>query len=157
MTNAYFLRARLLRKTLCQIAIGSGALGFVLTGCSVGTKDVQVGPKISEEAVGRISIGTTTRDDLFRSLGPPFSIFQGPTSFSEAHIVGFYGYQANRVLTTLGEKQYGMLYRFSRVSAKSVFMLVSGHTEIRIKADELLLFLNEATHVVEEVAYRKDT
>lgn len=72
------------------------------------------------------------------------------------HTLGFYSYQAGRSLQSLGDRQYGLLYRFSKVTGRSVFILVTGDVKVSIKANELLLLLDESTHVLEDFAYRRD-
>ncbi|MCI0560200.1 MAG: hypothetical protein MN733_17060, partial [Nitrososphaera sp.] len=68
-------------------------------------------------------------------------------------------YKENRYLTTLSDDQYAILYRFGESSGKSLMLypIVIGYqgTDMSVQTDELLLFLNTHTKIVEDVAFPK--
>ncbi|HXK30285.1 MAG TPA: hypothetical protein VJ646_18725 [Candidatus Binatia bacterium] len=122
---------------------------------------IEVGKSPDERAVSQITIGKTTRSDLFRTLGTPHSIFQGQVEFKKTQLVGFFLHSENRFLTTWNDKQYAVLYRAGKVEGREVVVsaviITVGNTNVKVQSDELLLFLNKDTHIVEDFAYRKET
>ncbi|MCI0557022.1 MAG: hypothetical protein MN733_00890 [Nitrososphaera sp.] len=150
------------------IMVVVGMLGFT-NGCYYASTTITRGKGLEEAALTRIVIGKTTQSDLFKLFGTPHSIFQGQQEFKESQAIGFwhlhpftfYSYKEDRYLTTLRDDQYAILYRFSESAGQSLMLhgIVIGYqgTDMRIQADELLLFLNKETKIVEDAAYPKQS
>lgn len=129
-----------------------------VSGCVYyGTHTAEKGRPLSTEAVHQIIIGKTTRTDILKTFGPPHSIFQGQGELLTAERIGWYRYVETRLVSSIDEQHYAMLYRFGTSSASSLVVLVAGTSQASIQADELLIFLNKASNVVSDVAYRNDT
>ncbi len=155
------------RKVLA-IAVASSILAAA-NGCYYASTTVTRGKSLEAAALNRIVIGKTTQRELFNLLGTPHSIFQGQQEFKESQAIGFrhfhpfafYSYKENRYLTTLHDDQYAILYRFGESSGKSLMLypIVIGYqgTDMSIQTDELLLFLNKDTKIVEDAAFPKQS
>jgi hypothetical protein len=143
------------------------AASILLAGCATMDLkmegDVEVGRPIGESALSQIVIGETTRSDLFRLFGPPHSIFQGQAELTEFVGDRFYSYEQSRSLSSLEDEHYAMLYQFAEVSGeyqeRQTLILTHlrgrGKSRLTLEADELLLFINRETNVVDDVAYPK--
>lgn len=160
------------RKNTSFLAIATvGSILALVSGCYFAGTKVTRGNEIEGAAISRIVIGKTTQRDVFALFGTPHSIFQGQQEFEESQAIGFghlhpfafYSHKENRYLSTLNDNQYAILYRFNESSARSLVITlppivpVIGHanTDITIRTDELLLFLNKDTKIVEDAAYPK--
>lgn len=138
------------------------AAALFLTASTVGCifyskHSVERGKSLDEQAVHRIVIGKTTRTDILNVFGPPHSIFQNQGELLTAERVGWYRYVETRMLGSIDEQHYAMLYRFGRSAARSIVILPVETSDATIKADELLIFLNKTSNIVSDVGYRNET
>lgn len=141
------------------------AIIVMTSSCAYSTHDISVkkGIPIDQSAINQIVIGKTTRSDVFKLLGTPHSIFHGQVEvgFVEGEAVPYYSYIENRPLSSIDDKHYALLYRFGKLSAKSTSKTITivhyRNTQVSIKSNELLLFINKETDIVDDVAYRKET
>jgi hypothetical protein len=161
-------RKRALYGVHLSIACTLGVVAF--SGCiGVHEQVTEVGVPVSEEKIKQFVIGRTTRSEVFQSLGPPHSIFRGQVELQQGDVGGiqpmglgaYYLALGNRHLATLSERQYAVLYRFRQSSSSanvtSFVIVAAGRQTIKIRSDELLLLFNDDTHLLEDVAYRKET
>lgn len=150
-------------------ALQRGALGILLvvTSCVEYSKTTIIkGNPLEEATVDRIVIGRTTRSEVFSMLGAPHSIFEGQVQFHEAESIEFnsalfYRYAEERYLTSLDNEHYALLYRFREARGRTLtlapILVTYRDARASLNVNEILLLVNKRTHIVEDVAYRKDT
>ena len=158
MLQGCFLRNSSILSCVLLLGIGSVGLG----GCvSYETMKAVKGRPLSSQAIQQIEIGKTSRSDIFRLLGTPHSIFEGQAEFQEAQQVGYYSHRESRTLSSLGDGQYALLYRFGATSDRTLgasAVVVSYRSQtIQLHTNELLILVDKRTNIVSDVAYRKET
>ncbi|HXK30284.1 MAG TPA: hypothetical protein VJ646_18720 [Candidatus Binatia bacterium] len=139
--------------------------GFAPVGCVYTGRTEISGRAFNQDALNQITIGKTTRADVIKLFGLPDSMFVGQARLVDAKyfagIGRFYLHIEDRYLTSLDDKHYAVLYRFSKLSGQShrvtLGTLSSGNTAVRINSDEILLIINKDTDIIEDIAYRKET
>jgi hypothetical protein len=156
----------LMEQWRMQVVWFVSGLLLLLSGClSYSNMTVTKGKPLNQSGINQIVVGRTTRSDVFKLMGAPHSIFQGQVEFKRSEFLSDYSWSyfdsENRFLTSLGDKHYAMLYRFGRSSGTSVgiapLVVTYRNTDVAIQSDELLLFFNKQTDVIENVAYRGET
>lgn len=153
---------RLTRKMWVRRLCLTSIIIVMISGCgSYSNVTVNKGRPIDENKIKQIVLGKTTRSDVFDLLGTPHSMFQGQVEFKNAELIGLYLHVENRYLTSLDDRHYAMLYRFSKSLSETIgiftIVIVTRDTQISLKLDELLVLINIESNIVEDVAYRKET
>lgn len=144
--------------------VHAAGLALFVVGCVQAefqrTTHVERGRYLDPATVDRIVIGETTRGDLFRWLGPPYSMVRDTAELTRSESVGFYRYAERRPLQTIQDSEYALLYRFDRTDAHlTIHVLGAGpawherqQAEATFTGDELLVLLDRKTNVVVDVA-----
>jgi hypothetical protein len=136
-----------------------GALILLFTGCVMVTGRIKEGREVDEAKVKQIVIGKTKRSDIYKLFGTPHSQFRGQVEFKEGSLRGFFSHMENRYLSSIDDKHYVMLYRFTTSAGKgtggTIVVVTFGDIEMETKSDELMLLLEQGTDTVVDVAYHK--
>lgn len=158
-------RARGFQACALQIPRLLGMLALaLLSACGYWRSDQVRGDPLDQEAVRRIVIGKTTRDDVFRLLGPPRSIVDGQADFERSISIPWgagertvYSVTENRFLRSVGDDYYVMVYRYDKVSGRGLVITPGGtgyrDIDLTVRGDELLVIMRKDTGVVADIAY----
>ena len=125
----------------------------------------EFGVPIEEGTISKVIIGQSTRSDVFRLLGPPHSMFRGEAdmkeSYSSVGLDGYFSITLNRRLSSIDPNQYILFYKSGHIATKASetnYIAIKYLDSItKIRSDELLLFMNGESNIVEDVAYRVET
>jgi hypothetical protein len=138
---------------------GLASFPVLVSGCILFGGGSTEGIPIDPTKVDQIVIGKTTRSEVYKLFGTPHSQFQGRAEFIQGSLRGYFSHTENRILESIDENHYAMLYQSTSTEQKSFtgILAVVGiqKTTIAIHSDELLLLLDKKTNIVTDVAYRK--